>query len=330
MALNNAQYDKIQREYDMRQLRNRSVMDSRIKEVYERLPEYKQLENNIAECAVLSAKKLLKGDRVSAEDLKRQIVKFKKKKEVLLKSAGYEKEYLEPIYECSDCKDTGYIDGKRCHCFNQQVINVMYEQSNIKSILNRENFSKFTLEYYDNEETDPNTGKTPYENAKNAYRYCKKFIEEFDNKFSNILFYGNVGTGKTFLSNCIAKELIDSRHSVVYFTASQLFDILAKGVFDKDGNALANHHNINDCDLLIIDDLGTEMSNSFTSSQLFLCLNERILREKSTIISTNLNLVQMKDMYTERIFSRILSNYDAIKMYGRDIRIKKKFSDIER
>ena len=146
------------------------------------------------------------------------------------------------------------------------------------------------------------------------------------NKPKNIFFYGNTGVGKTFLSNCIAKELLDAGYSVIYFTAFQLFDILSKGVFEKDADAIAAHQNIFDCDLLIIDDLGTELSNSFTTSQLFLCVNERILRQKSTIISTNLNLEQIAEIYSERTLSRISSNYSFIKLFGDDIRIKKRLS----
>jgi len=131
------------------------------------------------------------------------------------------------------------------------------------------------------------------------------------------------------LSNCIAKELLDRGHSVIYFTAFQLFDILSKGVFKRDEEALLSHRNIFDCDLLIIDDLGTELNNSFINSQLFLCINERILNKKSTIISTNLSLEQINRSYTERVFSRIIQSYTLLHIYGEDIRIKKTFSSLD-
>jgi DNA replication protein DnaC len=153
---------------------------------------------------------------------------------------------------------------------------------------------------------------------------CQHFIRDFENKPKNLFFYGNTGVGKTFLSNCVAKELLDNGYSVIYFTAFQLFDILSKGVFEKDADAIAAHQNIFDCDLLIIDDLGTELSNAFSTSQLFLCVNERILRQRSTIISTNLNLNQVSDTYSERTFSRVLNNYNLIKLFGDDIRIQKR------
>ena len=136
--------------------------------------------------------------------------------------------------------------------------------------------------------------------------------------------YGDTGVGKTFLSHCIAKELLEQSYSVIYFTASQLFDILAKNTFDKDADAGLVHDHILDCDLLIIDDLGTEFANSFTTSQLFICLNERILRKKSTLISTNLALEDIRNIYSERIFSRITSTYTVLRMTGDDIRIQKK------
>lgn len=136
--------------------------------------------------------------------------------------------------------------------------------------------------------------------------------------------YGDTGVGKTFLSHCIAKELLEQSYSVIYFTASQLFDILAKYTFEKDADAGLAHDHVLDCDLLIIDDLGTEFANSFTTSQLFICLNERILRKKSTLISTNLALEDIRNIYSERIFSRITSTYTVLRMTGDDIRIQKK------
>lgn len=198
--------------------------------------------------------------------------------------AGLSADYLETSYKCPDCKDTGFIDGKRCHCFTQAAIDLVYTQSNLKSILLRENFSTFSFDYYSDKDINPATGLSSLATAKDAVAKCHDFIDHFDDTFSNLYFYGDTGIGKTFLSNCVAKELMDHGHSVIYFTAFQLFDILSKGVFAKDEEAIAANENIFTCDLLIIDDLGTELTNSFTTSQLFLCLNERILHRKSTII----------------------------------------------
>lgn len=324
MALTNSQYDEIQRGYDDRQLHNKDILAARISELYQKIPELQQIEHSIAECSVNSARKFFDGDNDAIADLKQQITALRNRKADLLKSAGYPNDYLQPIYTCPDCKDTGYINGQHCHCFTQQAIDMIYTQSNIKDVLSSENFSTFSLDYYSDTEVNPSTGLTSLQTAQSAYTTCQDFVKNFNINFSNILFYGDTGTGKTFLSNCIAKELLDKGYSVIYFTAFQLFDILSKGIFDKDNKAIDAHQNIFDCDLLIIDDLGTELVNSFTTSQLFLCLNERILRKKATIISTNLNLGQIADLYSERVLSRIAGYYSIIKMFGDDIRMKKR------
>ena len=155
---------------------------------------------------------------------------------------------------------------------------------------------------------------------------CRNFIKNFNQDYHNILFYGTVGTGKSFLSGCIAKELIDQGCSVIYFSSSSLFDMLARYSFDyKEKEALQDFcEDIYGCDLLIIDDLGTEITNTFVASQLFSCLNERGLRKKAMIISTNLSLEELRDRYSDRIFSRITSFFSLCKLTGQDIRICKK------
>ena len=173
------------------------------------------------------------------------------------------------------------------------------------------------LEYYNEEET---------ERMKTVVAESRRFIREFGLHYSNLLFFGDTGNGKTFLSNCIAKELIESGYSVIYFTAFQLFHLRARITFDpssqsEDSNRL--YSDIFECDLLIIDDLGTENANSFTSSQFFLILNERHLRKHATIISTNMSIQMLNDTYSERSVSRILGSYELFLFKGRDIRPRK-------
>ncbi len=205
------------------------------------------------------------------------------------------------------------------------MIDTVYAQSNIRGVLARENFDTFSYDYYSDEDISTTTGLSSLTTAQNAVRECRNFIKDFDSRHGNLLIYGKTGVGKTFLSNCVAKELLEKGRSVIYFTAFQLFDILSRGVFDKDADAIAAHQNIFDCDLLVIDDLGTELSNAFTTSQLFLCVNERLLRSKSTIISTNLSVGMLRDTYSDRVTSRIMSHYATIPLYGGDIRMKKNY-----
>ena len=326
MALSNYQFDEIMRGYDARRLHNKRILDERIRLAYLKEPRLEEIDHAISSCSVSCARKLLDGDNAALDLLHARIADYRKEREELLAKLGVSSDYFDPIYTCPDCKDTGYIDGRKCHCLKQAIIDMVYTQSNIKEILERENFQNFSYEYYSDKDYNPATGLSSLATMQNAVKECHTFIDDFDNKPKNLFLFGETGVGKTFLSNCVAKELLDRGYSVIYFTAFQLFDILSKGVFDKDADAIAAHQNIFDCDLLIIDDLGTELSNSFTTSQLFLCVNERILRQKSTIISTNLSMNQIADVYSERTLSRILSSYSTIKLFGDDIRIRKRQS----
>lgn len=326
MSLSNYQFDEIMREYDSRRMKNQRLLDERVRLTYLKEPRLEEIDHAISSCSVRCAKKLLDGDSAALLELHEQIADYRKERAVLLEKLHVAPNYLDPIYSCPDCKDTGYIDGQKCHCLKQAIIDKIYTQSNIKDILIRENFSTFSYEYYSDSDLNPATGLSSLATMRNAVLECHRFIDDFDHKPKNLFLFGETGVGKTFLSNCVAKELLDRGYSVIYFTAFQLFDILSKGVFDKDADAIAAHQNIFDCDLLIIDDLGTELSNSFTTSQLFLCVNERILRQKSTIISTNLSMNQIADIYSERTLSRILSSYTTMKLFGDDIRIRKRQS----
>lgn len=326
MSLSNTQYDEIIRQYNAMQIHNQHEVEAHIKEVYGKDSRLKAIDDAIASCSLFQAKKLLNGDVNAVAELRILLDKYKKQHSDILEELGYSEKYLEPTYRCRDCKDTGYIGNERCHCFMQRAIDLVYTQSNIRNILQEENFEHFSYDYYSRTDQNPATGLSSYDTMQNAVKECHRFIDAFDLTFSNLFFYGDTGVGKTFLSNCIAKELLDTGHSVIYFTAFQLFEIFEKNTFRKtsDQDIIAAHQNIFECDLLIIDDLGTEMPNSFTTSQLFLCLNERILRKKSIIISTNLPLAQVAETYSERIFSRISSNYTILKLFGDDIRIQKK------
>lgn len=326
MSLTNTQYDTILHQYEMKQLKSRREAERRLACVYDRIPRYRELEDRVAAVSVAQGKKLLAGDEEAMEDLRDSLAELSGRKAQLLEDAGFAPDYLEPVYECPDCKDTGYIGGRKCHCFEQAAIDLVYTQSNIRRILDVENFAHFSYDYYSDKQINPATGLSSLATARQAVQDCKEFVRTFDTEFHNLFFYGDTGIGKTYLSNCVAKELLDSSHSVIYFTAPSLFHIFERNAFGKLPDTEEDYGRILECDLLIIDDLGTELTNTFTVSQLFLCLNERILRQKSTIISTNLGLGQLADTYSERTFSRISSSYTIIKLFGNDIRIQKKLN----
>lgn len=317
MSLTNSQYDAIMRSYEERQRVVRRRLEQNTETVYRQIPAYEELDRQVASISIEHGRKLLSGNENALPELKQRLKELSAKKSALLIEYGFPKDFLSPIYECDKCRDTGYIVNQKCSCFRAEEINLIYEQSHIKNLLMTENFSSLSYDYYAGEDLEKFT---------KAVQICQNFVKSFNKDYRNLFFYGTVGTGKSFLSCCIAKELIDHGNLVIYFSASQLFDLLSKSTFDKDSTEAASgiSDDICDCDLLIIDDLGTELTNSFVSSQLFSCLNNRHLRKKATIITTNLSLGELRDRYSDRIFSRITSNYDICKLTGRDIRMLKK------
>lgn len=328
MGLNNNQYQTIMRGYDNIQLKNRHIANHRKEEVYQEIPRIEEIDREIADISIAQAKKLIEGDSNALVELKKSLTSLSDEKLELLKSNHFPENYLQPIYDCPDCKDTGYKpNGEKCHCFIQASIDLLYTQSNIRDILEEENFNTFSYDYF-SDEVDPRTGNSPRDVITKAVEISKDFIRKFSYEYQNILLCGNTGTGKTFLTNCIAKEILESSYSVLYFSATQLFEQLGKATFSKNAeNNSTIQADITECDLLIIDDLGTELTNAFVATALFTCLNERHLRKKSTIISTNLSLTDIRDKYSERISSRITLDYQIVRLQGDDIRIKKRLNN---
>ncbi len=319
MSLTKAQYDVIQREYQETQNRNHRLLQKRREEVFSAIPSYKELSDSIAALSVKHARMLLDGNEDALFTLKSEIATLSAKKAEILVRAGFPSDYLMPIYTCNECQDSGYISGKKCRCLRQKEIALLYEQSNIQELIERENFETLSYSYYQGEDL---------KRFESAVGVSKNFVAGFSKHYQNLFFYGTVGTGKSFLSGCIARELLAQGFSVIYFSANGLFEHLANYSFNtKLKESLYNFYkDLYNCDLVIIDDLGTEVTNAFVTSQLFSLLNERHLRQKATIISTNLGLEELRDRYSDRVFSRITSNYSLCKLSGPDIRISKKLS----
>ena len=320
MALSNTQYEQIMRGYQARSLQHRKELDRRREEVRGKLPRIEEIEQEAASLSVRKAKILLSVSKEADFSLDQALADLADEKNALLLSSGFPADYLEMTYDCPCCRDTGYIDRRKCSCFLQKEIALLYDQSNLKQVTEKENFTSFSLDRYPEEGVHPVYGQTPRAMAALALQTSMEFADHFSEDGGNLLFQGKTGVGKTFLSHCIAGELIRQGHSVLYLSSYDLFDLMRKYTFESPEKSRASYRQILDCELLIIDDLGTELNNSFVSSQLFLCVNERLLSGKSTIISTNLSLRELKELYTERVFSRIASSYKLLHLIGSDVR----------
>ena len=321
MALTNGEYEKIKRIYDERRLSNERALMERRADVYSRIPRYKALEDKIADISMECSRAMIRmpdaAQRKSYMDkLHSDILDLRMEKKKLLEAEGLPRDYLDPIYSCVKCRDTGFIDGEKCSCFKQLELEPLYDASRIKELLARNNFALLSYDYYKDEDL---------RRFGEAVKTCRQFIADFDKDCRNLIFYGTVGTGKSFLSCCVAKELLDSGRSIIYFSAQQLFQSISAHFYDKDKDELNSlYGRIYGSDLLIIDDLGTEMVNEFTRTQLFTILNERALRNNPVVISTNLDLDTIRRTYSDRIFSRLADNSFICHLTGRDIRIQKK------
>ena len=325
MPLTNKQYDAIMRGYDRRQYRNYREQCARTDEVYQKIPRIREIDEMVSESSLQHAQQIFSLQETASDknhafvlkDLKGHLDALRREKESLLIQAGYPADYLDMHYTCPDCQDTGYIDRKKCRCFQREEIRLLYSSSRLEAVLAEENFSTLSFEVYD---------ETQKAAMPAIIRLCRDFVDTFAESHKSLHFYGPVGTGKTFLSHCIAKELLDSGYSVIYFTAFQLFELFSAPGYTDPEERLQNHETLLESDLLILDDIGTELANTFTVSKLFQILNERALLRKSTIVSTNLSPKDFRDIYSERIFSRITSSYTLVKFCGSDIRIRKKIS----
>lgn len=330
MGLTREQFDIIYNKYNNKRLNNNIKQNKRLQDVYAKIPEIKECDLEISSLSINAARAALNGDTSLKSRLKYDIAQISARKKALLLSNGYSINYLDPIYDCGFCQDTGFINGKPCECLQREITRSLYTSPELEEVLQKENFDTFNFDYYSDSFIDEVSGTSALDNIETVVDQCQYYIKQFESKPGNLLFYGKAGSGKTFLINCIAKELIEQSYTVLYLSAVAFFDLLSNLTFNKNNSVAFGQitmHELLQCDLLIIDDLGSEMSNSFTDSALFDCLNDRLIHQKSTIISTNLSMENLKNSYSERIYSRVLGNYTIFKIFGDDIRIKKQISN---
>ncbi len=326
MQLTNQQYNSMMQEYADRRQARQELIQQRLIHLDRDLPAFREVEDELSLARHEALMASIAQDRQRAEHYKGVMDTLSLKKKQILTEAGYDEDYLNPPYTCPDCKDTGYReDGDPCHCYISRANQLLYQQEPLMQELRRCHFQDFSLKYYPKDVLDPKTSMSSYEFAEKALTFAHSFVDNFKSNHDSMVLYGNTGAGKTFLSGCIASALMDQNVSVVYLSSARMFEICSKHQFGRrwDQQPEGEYDNLFRSDLLIIDDLGTELTNSFTESALFTVLNDRMNCHRSTIISTNLSLAELRDTYTSRIFSRILDNYKLFYFFGVDIRLQK-------
>ncbi len=336
MSLTNQQYDEIMRIYERRRDQSRRALEERQKKAYEAVPALLGLDARRADTALAAVRSRLNAADDSQEDagapLRLQMADLSRQAERLLTEAGFPADYLQPVYECSDCRDTGYIGSEKCHCFESLAMRYYFEQPGLEAVLAEETFDAFRLDYYPQEAEVEKGGRLQTVAVRSLMeknlQTCRRFVADFDKADTSLLFSGGVGLGKTFLSHCIAGELIAQHHTVVYASAAELFRRIGELYFSQESTLSELTERLAGCDLLILDDLGTEVPSVVTHSVLFQLLNRRIDERRSTIISTNLDVSALSETYSERSVSRIISCFTLLPFYGEDIRLQKKLRDL--
>lgn len=325
--MNDSKIRNILLKYEQKRDQDELDLESRKKEIYIKIPEIQQIEDEVSKLGLKLAKAVLlnpSSREKIVNESKEKINQLKLRKDELLNMYGVPSDYLEIKYNCNYCKDKGFLpNGEKCSCFKQEIINEAYKMSNLDRILSNENFTNFNFDIFSPVSSD-NSKISPRENMLDIFSICEKFVLDFEeDNGDNLLFYGSTGLGKTYMCNCIAKDLLDRGYVVIYQTSFRILEILQDYKFRRDPNnklADENYKNLFDCDLLIIDDLGTELNNSFTSGEIFNIVNTRLISGKKIIISTNLTPSQLGKVYTQRTLSRILDKFRITKFIGNDLR----------
>ena len=290
---------------------------------YEQVPRLREIDRQLRMTMAMAAQAAFsRGGDVMAmmNEAKEKNLSLQREREYLV-NTYFEEGYLDDIPICDRCGGSGYVGATMCECLTELC---RQEQKKELTFLNvgRESFDQFKLEYYP-DRIDPKLGVNIRAVMERTYQTCRKYALSFNERSGNLLFSGDTGLGKTFLSACIARTVADRGYSVVYESAGHLFAKLERAKFNADEEAREEIKKYNDCDLLIVDDLGTEMPGQFTTAALYSLVNDRMLAGKPMIISTNLNVEDMSRRYSPQIASRLRGSFTRVAFLGEDIRVKK-------
>ncbi len=285
---------------------------------YQMEPRAAEIQRELAQVGSAAGKCVVRGGDVAAalEQLREKSKRLQQERDNLLRRAGLEPDGLEPRYTCRKCGDTGSVDGRMCSCLKGLLRQESYRRLNESSPLTLSGFEQFSLRYYP-EQSDGN-GPSPREHMAGVLDKCRQYARQFSSRSPSLLFQGRTGLGKTHLSLAIAREVIDRGFGVLYGSTQNFMATLEKERFgrsDEDTNQA-----LLQCDLLILDDLGTEFSTPFVTAALYNIINTRLMSDKPTIISTNLSMKELLARYGERMVSRMIGGYCRVVFTGRDVR----------
>ena len=309
-------------------IRTRAIQTDRQRHetVYKRVPALRRLDEQIAAVAAQTVDAVM-GHGRPIEQLKAESLELQAQRAELLAENGWPIDYLDGAWDCPRCRDMGYYHGEMCQCLRKLYDRVLAKDLSALLKLGNESFNTFDLNFYE-DRPDPVSGVAPRVQMKTVFAICRDYALNFSTSGMNLLFRGSTGLGKTFLSACIAREVARQGFSVVYETAADALGAFETQKFSRDEQAVeqadALVRRLLGCDLLILDDLGTEMVTEFSKSALYTLVNTRLNTGKNTVISTNLSDAQLEKKYTPQIASRLEGEYQVLTFAGRDIRLIKK------
>lgn len=310
-------FEEIKREYNFIRLENEHIHNEREMEIITKIPEYKKLTDEASSLSIERARSaLMKNGGLTKEEYAEKLDKIKKKKVKLIKDAGYPDNFLDPIYKCSACLDTGFIgkpgSTKNCVCRMKKISKYLYKFSGLQALIDDNNFENYTTDYYRSEEDVDKYNK--------IYKVCKAYCEHFlePDFYEEIIFYGNVGAGKTFFATSIAKEIMDKGKIVMFITAQDFVNLFL--MKDKKPEQKEYLDYIYSCDLLILDDLGAESVNQYSISSILDLITQRLTAKLPIIYTTNLVPNDISEIYGPRILSRMTARMNLIEFPVTDLR----------
>lgn len=321
MAYNREIYAKASSEIKRR--RHEAEIDRKLRhdEVCLKIPEILEIEREMARTGAEAVKAIGLGsnadeyiEKISRTNLDAQAMRSK-----LLTDNGYPADYLDIRYTCPKCEDTGYIGQNYCDCYHELVRKYAFEKISGATPMKLSSFDDFRLDYYPSR-LDAESGVVPMEHMRNIRDFCVEYAKDFSLKSGNLLMYGRTGLGKTHLSLAIAAEVTKKGYSVIYDSAQNILTRIEKEHFGRSDSSDDTLSEVCTCDLLILDDLGSEFQTNFTLSAIYTIINNRLLASVPTIISTNLENRKLEEKYGERIASRIMGSYVNLGFCGNDIR----------